>query len=219
MTPEIQAVIFDMDGVLVDSELYWSQDEEKFWHKIGITHSEELSKDIRGRKIEDSVVILQKKYNVNIPYEQFKIALNEMAINVYKNHCNLLPGVQELIDALFSAGIPMSLASSSPRNWIEAVFEKFNLAPFFQYVLSAQSDHIPGKPKPDIYTQVIQLNKKEPRQCAVIEDTWLGIEAGKASGAFVIAVPDERWSRGDFSKADYIAKTLQDKNVYKFLGI
>jgi len=97
--------------------------------------------------------------------------------------------------------------------------EKFKLEGVFQYLLSTESMNLPGKPNPAIYTEAIRLFDVIPQDVVVFEDTVRGLTAAKASGARVVAVPDPRWSHGDFSEADLIARSLEDPQIISFLGV
>jgi len=214
-----KAVIFDMDGVMVDSELHWPIVEKEIWPKFGVEFTPEFHADCVGKKLGDVIRMAKLKYNNNINEENLVKTINEASVKVYNEMSNLLPGVQEIIIKLNKLDIPLSIASSSSVSWINMVVKRFNLEKYFKIIKSTATDNLPGKPSPVIYEKIIADLNSKPAECVIIEDSSVGLKSAKASGAKVIAVPDSRWSFGDFSKADLIADSLEDKKVYEFLGL
>ncbi|MFA6427712.1 MAG: HAD family phosphatase [Candidatus Magasanikbacteria bacterium] len=216
---KIKAVIFDMDGVMVDSEIHWPEVEKDIWPQFGIKFTPEFKQAIVGINRKDALAYVKQTYGVEIPMEDINVMYNAVGETVYKVKSNLMPGVRTLILACKNFGFDLAIASSSPLEWIEMVLEKFDLKSYFKTVCSTTSMNVPGKPDPAIYSITMRQLGLEPSSVIIVEDSVVGVKSGKASGARVIAVPDKRWSFGDFSQADLVVESLQDKKMYTFLGI
>ena len=214
-----RAVIFDMDGVLVDSELHWEKVEKELWGRLGITMLDEFRKKILGLKTSDILELARKSYGLKVsPGETHRI-YNNAALPVYEKYSSLLPGVTQLLSKLQARGATLAIASSSPELWIDTFLRRFSLHDVFPRVFSAETLGVPGKPDPAIYTHTMREMSLRPEDTVIIEDSTNGFQAALASGAATVAVPDPRWSRGDFSAADLVISSLQDKKLYDFLGL
>jgi HAD superfamily hydrolase (TIGR01509 family) len=151
--------------------------------------------------------------------EEINSLYNEVAEIVYKEKSSLLPGVKELILSCGKHGLDLAIASSSPLDWIQMVLKRFGLGNYFKVLCSTATMNVPGKPDPAIYNITMQKLGVTSNVTAVLEDSFVGVQSGIASGASVIAVPDNQWSFGDFSKADLVADSLEDKRIYQFLAL
>ena len=214
---KFQAAIFDMDGLLIDSELYWGKAEEAMWPKFGLSRSPSLSQEILGLNLTDTCIVVQK-YRPDLSAEFIKSVLNAAAEGVYRQ-AELLPGAHKLLTDLKHTGTKIGLASSSPQAWIDLFLDKYGLQHFFDEVLSTEGLHLPGKPAPDVYRECMKRLGVVSTATVIFEDTTVGLASARASGAYTIAVPDQRWSFGDFSSADQIASSLADEKVYQVLGL
>lgn len=123
-----------------------------------------------------------------------------------------MPGLFELLDLIEAVGLPKGVATSSPRDYLENVFGRFNLLNRFSVSLTAESVTF-GKPNPEIYLKAADLLGVLPGQMLVLEDTQTGTRAGAAAGAFVVSVPHDHTASHDFSQASYIATSLMDPYV------
>lgn len=215
---KFQATIFDMDGLLIDSEIHWGVVEDDIWGKLGMEPSEALNREILGLNMTDTCIVIHK-YRPDISVEKIRAVFNAGAQIVYKL-AEFMPGASELLSALKQeAGTKIALVSSSSQSWVNQFLDKFNLQHFFDLVLSTEGMSIPGKPAPDAYIESMKRLGVAPTQSIIFEDTTRGLTAAKGSGAFTVAVPDPRWSFGDFSSADLVVSSLRDKKVYEALGL
>lgn len=219
MKNKFKLAIFDMDGLLVDSEIHWNETYPAIWGKFGVKYSKRLGKEILGLSVPDAVKFINRKYGKKIPVARVKKAFKSQRKLVYTEKSNLLPGALKLIQVLKKYGVKVALASGASFESIGRVMDKHKLHNFFELKFSTIDMNFPGKPNPAVYKAVIKNFKVRPGSTVVFEDSLVGVQAGKASGAKVIAVPDKRWSHGDFSIANLTAKSLADKRIYKFLGI
>ena len=204
----IKAVIFDMDGLLIDSEIHWHDAERRLCTQLRLSSGQVSAKELFGKNLNDITKVFQQ-YNPTITFEEVYAFYDKAADNVYIKQSNLLPGVQTLLDLLHEKGVTMAIASSSPRRWIDLVVERFALQKYFAHLFSTQSMNLPGKPDPAVYNACINELGFPKEHIAIFEDSFVGIQAAKASGALAIAVPDKRWSHGDYSVADIILDSLE----------
>lgn len=214
-----RAVIFDMDGVLIDSELYWEKVEKELWGSLGIEMVDEFRTQILGLKTSDILELAQKFYGLKVPMAETRATYNRSALVVYEKYCSLLPGVAQLLSRLQNEGVILAIASSSPELWIEAFLRRFSLQQVFGRIFSAETSGLPGKPNPAIYQHAMQELGLRADETVIIEDSANGFQAARASGAATVAVPDPRWSKGDFSTADLLISSLREEKLYKFLQL
>lgn len=214
---KFKAAIFDMDGLLVDSEIYWGQLGSKIWPQMGVAYTKELARDILGLNLRDTSKLIKQKYHHGLSAAKVRRIFVSYRKEVYWEKSKLLKGVVELLEFLDKQGMHIALGSSTSLQSIDLVLDRHGLRKFFTVIVSAS--RMKGKPNPGVYRKVMKTLKVKPKDAVIFEDSMHGVTAGKASGAKVIAVPDKRWSHGDFSSADLIAKSLADKKIYKFLGI
>ena len=206
----IKAVIFDMDGLLVDSEPFWRRSHVKALSKVGVYITENDVREVAGLRPQDAV---KHWYSIH-PWN--KASLEEVTsfvisnvINMIKQDCKPLNGVQHTIDLFFSQGVPLAIASSSPMEIINVVVNELGLREKIKVIHSAENEFY-GKPHPGIYITTANILGVAPENCLVFEDAPNGVLAAKAAKMKCIAVPDAP-IRGDkrFCIADAILDSLE----------
>lgn len=204
--------IFDMDGVIVDTEKYWQSAETGKLKEWLPKWGPEDQEKIIGMHIDDIYQFLISEYSLKISYVDFSREVNQIADNIYKNQCALIPGFKELITTLKEKGVKIGLASSSKREWIDIILDRFNLRKFFNITVSAQEIDGPGKPAPDIYLHTAKLLNTIPENCWVIEDSNHGVCAAKAAHMKCIGFRNGINLKTDLSKADIEIEGFKDFN-------
>lgn len=216
---KFKAIIFDMDGVLIDSEVYWEEVEQNFFKSRGV----ELTADLRGSLIGTSetelLKICKRDFGFKESIEEMLKERTKMADSIYYEKSNPMPGITRLLEILNKEKYSMAIASSSHLYRIEAIVKRFGWEKYFDKLVSAESFSFPGKPAPDIYLHAAKELGFESKECLVFEDVENGVKSAKSAGMFCIAIKDERWVHGDISSADFIVDSLEDKKVYEFLNI
>jgi HAD superfamily hydrolase (TIGR01509 family) len=178
------AVLFDMDGVLVDSQRYWESFEEEYL--FGELLGDEVDRSgITGRSVWDIHAHLVDEYDVGVSQADFIAAYHERAREIYFDEATATPGVADLIRSLRERGYPVGIVSSSPREWIGWVVEEFSLGPL-ELLWSAEDVDGPGKPDPHIYETAAAKLGVDPTRCVVVEDSENGMTAAVRAGAYVI---------------------------------
>ncbi|WP_458190914.1 HAD family hydrolase [Haladaptatus sp. NG-WS-4] len=182
--PRFQTVLFDMDGVLVDSESFWQQ----FWRDQVFTQVETGDpglEDVNGRNFRESLEELAATYGLPGGPERYARQFEVAAETVYGGQVSITPGIPDFFETLRSRGIDVGIVSSAPADWIKIVIERFDLAPV-DVMVSAEHIDLPGKPEPFIYEHAAAELAVDPSACLVIEDSVNGVRAAARAGSTVI---------------------------------
>jgi HAD superfamily hydrolase (TIGR01509 family) len=214
----LRAVIFDMDGVLVDSELHWKQVEGFFLKSLVPAWKAEDQGKIIGLSIHSVFDMLIGEYGLSTTKEEFLRHYHEMAQEIYRKRVSLIEPFPHLLKVLRDHRAPTALASSSPRLWIEIMLDRFNLGKCFDLVVSADELEGKGKPAPDIYLLTAQRIAVEPKECLVIEDSRNGVLSAKAAGMYCIGFRNGFNEEQDLSDADEVLKSA-DKIAGRVLSL
>ena len=188
-----KAVIFDLDGTLIDSMAMWEDIDIEYLARFGLTVPEDLQRTISGMSFTETAVYFKETFQLPVSIEEIKDAWNEMAMYKYVHEVPLKTGALDFLKSLKEKGIKTGIATSNSVELVEAVLESLQIAQYFDEIHT--SCEVPkGKPEPDIYLFVAKCLCVDPKQCLVFEDVPEGIMAGKRAGMQVCAIED------DFSK-------------------
>jgi len=204
------AVLFDMDGVLVDSERYWVRREREAILPATVEGEAPEISEITGLNYRDIYEHVAAEYEVAVDRERFLELYDEAAAEVYGEQVRPLPGLDDLLGALSDAGVPAAIVSSSPHDWIDRVVERFDLGDAFAAVVSAEDLDGPGKPAPDVYEHAAARVGADPDACVAVEDSAHGVASASAAGATVVGYRSESDDSADLSAADAVAATPAD---------
>ena len=200
----MNAVIFDMDGVIVDSEIHWKTTEGFFLQSLIPGWSTNDQDRIIGLGVLDLYTFLVDTYHLQKTKEQFLAIYQEMANDIYGKKVSLIDGFTELLTALNTNLIPVALASSSPTSWINIMLERFHLRDSFQVVVSADELEGVGKPSPAIYVLTATRLGVRPDRCIAIEDSKNGVLSAKNAEMFCVGFRNGFNDEQDLSRADMI---------------
>lgn len=207
----MQAFIFDMDGVIVDSELHWHSVEGFFLRSLIPTWSSEDQGRIIGLSVHDAYRLLTQEYGVRHTKEEFLDFYMPMAREIYGSKVALLPGFTQLLAELGRREIPVALASSSPRPWIEIMLDRFGLNAQFKVVVSAdEMADGQGKPLPAIYLLTAEKLGVEPSGCVVMEDSRNGVLSASNAGMYCIGFRNGFNDEQDISSANVIVHSYAE---------
>lgn len=213
----IKAFIFDMDGVLIDSEPLWEETETLLLKKRGIAYNASYRDKILGLNQTDSANLLIDTFNLSASVNEIIEERESILLSLYENELKLIPGVIQLLTALKKIQIKIGLASSSGMNIIEYVLDKFRLNKYFESVVSGECISR-GKPHPDIYLRAAKLLNEKPENCIAVEDSINGVLSAKKSGMYCIAIPDKRLEISKYDSADVRLENLSEINLKNLLG-
>lgn len=211
MTKEIKAVIFDMDGVLIDSEPLWRKAMIEGFASIGVLITEEDCKKTTGNRLKEVVEYWFEKLDILdfLPMDIEHRIIN-MLVKLINNEGKAISGVIEVINFCKNKNIKIGLATSSSSQLMEAVLEKLNLKNTFKSSISAENMEY-GKPHPEVFLICASQLQISPLECIVIEDSINGVIAAKAAFMSVIALPEqENINNHKFSIADYKLNNMQE---------
>lgn len=212
MLDEIKAVIFDLDGTLVDSMGLWRDIDIEFLGARGIAYEDDLQEKIEGMSFTETAVFCKEYYHLKESVEELKAIWNAMAKDKYRYEILPKPGVLQFLDILKERGIKMGIATSNSEELISAVNDAYHFDRYMSCIVTSCSVN-KGKPAPDVYLEAARQLGVNPRECLVFEDIVKGIEAGKNAGMKVCAVEDD-FSAGQREKkieiSDYYIETYDD---------
>ncbi len=204
----MRAVIFDLDGVLIDSEAIWEGARRRFVAEHGGTYAQNATREIMGMSAPEWSHYIATKLGVNLPDRVIDDGVVALVEAEYRRALPLVPGAREVVRSL-AARLPLALASSSNRSLIDLVLDVAGLTPCFAATVSAEEVGR-GKPAPDVYLRAAERLGVEPRACAAIEDSGNGILSAKAAGMFVVALPNRAFPPVPeaLERADAIVESL-----------
>lgn len=205
----IKAVIFDMDGLLIDSEPLWRKAEMMIFETVGISLTEEDCRKTIGMRIDEVVKYWSEIYHdKNISITEVTDAINQSMLQLIKSEGKAMSGVYEIIDLFKSKNIPMAIASSSSLSLIEQVATQLHIKSDMEFLHSAyEMDY--GKPHPQVFIETGLRLKVRPENCLVFEDSIYGVIAARAAMMNVVAVPDSvQFGQKEFNIAHKELRTL-----------
>lgn len=186
---QFDAVIFDMDGTLVDSMWVWEEIDQDFFRNRGMEFPADLHKEIEGMSFTETAEYFVKTYQMAETVEEVKEIWNRMAIEKYRSKTPLKPGALEFLDILKRNGIRTGIATSN-SNLLVDVFLKARRLDHMIDAVTTSCDVNRGKPAPDVYLTTARKLEADPAGCLVFEDLPMGILAGKNAGMVTCAVED-----------------------------
>jgi HAD superfamily hydrolase (TIGR01509 family) len=201
------AVIFDMDGVLVNSEPFYIEVEQTNFRQLGLEISEEEHQTYQGTATDRMWQLIKERHGIEHQVDELVKMTNSLVTPYFKSleKMDPMPGVEKLILNLKGKGIPLALASSSYVDVIEIILQKTGLKKYFDVVVSSQMAGA-SKPEPDIFLLAAQKLGAQPEKCVVIEDSTNGIAAAKRAGMYCIAFAGPGSELQDQTQADLIVK-------------
>ncbi len=210
----MKAVIFDMDGVLIDSEPLWKIAEIKGFGKVGLDLTQTDCEETVGLRIDEVVKMWYNKVKwEGASCETVTIDIVTILIEEIKANGKALPGVISSLEKCKAAGLKIGLATSSYHIIIEAVLDKLDIRHYFDVVHSAEYEKL-GKPHPAVFLTAAEKLNVDPMECLVIEDSLNGVIAAKAARMKVIAVPENSHAHNEkLIVADQIINSLNDFNI------
>jgi HAD superfamily hydrolase (TIGR01509 family) len=204
----IEGVVFDLDGVLLDSEQVWDAAREQLVRERGGRWHERAQRDMMGMSSPEWSRYMHDRLGVPDPPEEISAEVVRRLERLYRKRLPLIPGAREAVERLAERW-PLALASSSNRELIDLALELMGVAPHFQATVSSEEVGR-GKPAPDVYLEAARRLAVDPKRAAAIEDSHNGIRAAKAAGMRVVAVPNRHFPPDDEAliQADVVLDSL-----------
>lgn len=213
----IKAVIFDMDGVLLDSENLWQQAEQDLFSELGVHITDDQLTQTRGLRSSEMVDHWCRRFNLRSENPETLLErYDSRMIEEMRTRVPLMEGAVEALRFFRDKGLPLGLASCSAMNQIEAAMQRHGLSSYFQLMVSA-SNGMPGKPHPEIYLHTAVRLGVNPVDCLAIEDSFFGVISAKAARMKVLAMPDrDEYDQERFAAADLKIRSLTEINNVLF---
>lgn len=207
----VKAIIFDMDGVLVDSEPFHIEIEKRMFRKMGLDVSDKEHAGYMGTATDVMWRSIIEKRNLALDVDELTRLTVQEGIPFFKSFEKIepMPGLEKLLKRLLKAKIPMAVASSSDAETVQVITEKSGLRKYFRYAISS-SEVGKSKPEPDVFLHAAKLLGEKPANCLVIEDSKNGIKAAKAAGMFCVAYSGAAADSQDQTQADKIVSDYQE---------
>jgi HAD superfamily hydrolase (TIGR01509 family) len=206
----IEAVIFDLDGILIDSEHVWDEVRQELANERGGRWSDSASRDMMGMSSIEWSRYMRDVVGLDEDPEEISAEVVRRLEERYHEELPIIPGSEEALK-LLAARWPLGLASSSNRELIDLVLAESGFGRFFRATVS--SEEVPrGKPAPDVYVEAARRLGADPARCAAVEDSENGILAAKAAGMRTIAIPNPRYPPDEeaLAAADAVLETLEE---------
>lgn len=208
----IQAAIFDMDGLLVDSEPYWREVEIEVFRTVGLEMDDEMCKRTTGLPTDAVVRYWYEKHPWhNRSIDEVGAEIIQGAYDQIGKHAGPMPGVPDILELFRQQGIPMAIASASPMHLIEAVIDRLNIRSYFTLWHSATLEKR-NKPHPDVYLGTARKLGVEPGACVAFEDSGNGLKSAHAADMLTVAVPADY----EFDDLKFDIATLKIPSLLQF---
>lgn len=212
MLENIKACFFDMDGTIIDSMWMWRDIDIEFLGNRGIKLPENLQRDIEGLSFTETACFFKERFSLPESIDEIKRIWNEMAMDKYRHHVPLKPGVSQFLEAMYRRRVRMGIATSNSKELATCCIEALGIGRYFDAVVTG-CDVGAGKPSPDVYLKCAGLCGVKPSDCLVFEDIPVGIDAGHNAGMKVCAVYDKYSEDVDElkrHKADYYINSFEE---------
>jgi HAD superfamily hydrolase (TIGR01509 family) len=190
--PGVVAVVFDMDGVLVDTEHLWDEVREELTTEWGGRYTPEAQEAMMGMSSHEWSRYLHETVGLREPPETINAEVVRRMLARYEVELPVVPGAVEAVRRLHGEGVRLAVASSSNRELIDTVLRRLGLAALFETTVSSE-EVARGKPAPDVYLETARRLELDPARCAAVEDSASGIRAAHAAGMRVIAYPNRHY--------------------------
>ncbi|MCP4170796.1 MAG: HAD family phosphatase [Fuerstiella sp.] len=210
--PPIEAVVFDLDGLMLNTEDVFDLAGNELMSRRGMQMTDDIRHRMLGRRPDEAFQALKDLSGITDDIADLKQETRDLFAEIAENHLHVMPGLLSLLAEVERRKIPKAVATSSPRDYMSHLLEKFQLLHRFQVTLAAE-DVTEGKPHPEIYLAATGLLDVSPENTMVLEDSETGMRAAAAAGTFVFAVPNRHTRHGDFSRASRVVSSLADASI------
>lgn len=213
MTEQFDAVIYDMDGLMIDSEPFWRQAEMKVFATVGLNLTEQDCIETTGFRFDEVVEHWwhRQPWTGKTRQQIHDDVLDEME-NAITHHAHGMTGLLQSLDFFKAKGVKMAVASSSAMRLIKATVKKLKIESYFDILVSAEHETY-GKPHPAVFLRTAEMLQVRPERCLVLEDSFNGLLAAKSAKMKCILVPDpSNFNNEKFVIADWKLQTLEGVN-------
>jgi HAD superfamily hydrolase (TIGR01509 family) len=207
----LRSIIFDLDGVLADSEPWWSEIDAKLLAEYGVKYRGEYHQSVVGVSYRLAIEFYKKAFGLSVPTDEMMRRRGEIATEFFANRVGLFSNVEEVLQELRQMKLQLAVATSSVSASARPFLDRHQLTRFFEVIVTGEEVER-GKPAPDIYLCAVQRLRIPADACLVVEDALPGIAAAKAANMRVAAIPDRRFvdPHAYEKEADYVLGSLKE---------
>lgn len=204
---KIQAIIFDLDGLMVDTEPMARRSWEMVIDDFGQRLDELTFQQMIGLRRMDSAILVLEKLDLDLTPDELLERKEIYLAELLANRTPIMPGLRRLVEELKQRKLPWGVATSSPMSYAELILKNLDLVADCQAIASGDEvQH--GKPAPDVYLLAAERLAISPECCLALEDSSPGVKAAVAAGMLTVAVPNSHTEQNDFGLADYVLPSL-----------
>ncbi|WP_407652315.1 HAD family hydrolase [Acetivibrio straminisolvens] len=204
----VKAVIFDMDGLMIDTERLYFDVERLIARNFGKEVKDETLWKMMGRKPLEAITVFAEDLGLDISPRELLSIRDDLFVKKLINEVEAMPGLFDILNSI-RGKLKMAIATGSPNKFLKIVLDKLKIEDYFDVFVT--SDEVEkGKPDPEVYNTAAKRLGVMPAECIVLEDSSNGALAGVTAGCYTIAVPSVYTNKQDFSFVNYIARDLKD---------
>ena len=192
MNSKFAAILFDLDGVIADSEAMWNDIDSAMLKTYGIEYAGEHKRQILGTSFAVALGFYREKFNIRAEIEAMMLRRRDIARDFYAERIPIFDSAPQVLAALKKQNYVIGLATSSISDLVLHFLKRHDLNQYFDAITTGEEVEN-GKPAPDIYLTAARKAGAEPQRCLVVEDAIAGLEAGRTAGMTTVAIPDARW--------------------------
>ncbi|MEC8508119.1 MAG: HAD family phosphatase, partial [Planctomycetota bacterium] len=211
-SPKIQAIAFDMDGLLLNTEHLYDVVINDLLSTRGQSFTRETKLAMMGRGAQPALKILKERHNLTDDWTSLAQEIESRLIRILPDKLGLMPGVQILLDKIKQCDRPAVVVTSSPRSFAVTALRQVDILERFEFLVCGE-DVEQGKPAPDIYLKAAEKLGVPPHQILALEDSHTGSHAAVAAGFHTIAVPGEHSTDQNFSHVVFVAQRINDPRI------
>lgn len=214
--PQIRAVVFDMDGLMLNTEDVFELAGQQLMERRGRVMTDEIRHSMLGRRPIEAFTALKLLTGMTDHIEDLMHETKELFESIAENALATMPGLHDVLELIEFRNLPRAVATSSPRAYMTPLLERFDLLHRFHFTLTAE-DVTYGKPHPEIYQMAANKLNVAPCEMLVLEDSETGTRAAHAAGAYIVSVPNRHTAVGDFSMSRLTIDSLMDVRLHELL--
>ncbi len=215
---KIQAVAFDMDGLMFNSEDVYFETGSRLMRLFGHEYTHELSSVLMGCTPQRAFETMIEWHQLPVTWQELQQESNRIFLSIMGDYLQPMPGLFELLDYLEENQIPCAICTSSCGELVRKMLPIHDLQRRFAFIITSENV-TQGKPHPEIYLQAAERFGVEPASMMILEDSHNGCVAGAVAGGFVVAVPGEHSKHQDFSMATCRVSALNDAKIFEILAL